>query len=210
MPDPTIEAPSGSPRNPHPATPEGATPPAEQSPPPPPANPPGTEDFGDDLEKWQHYAREHEKKWRRVDPQRVAQLEADAAELQKIRDAAKTQAEKDAEARAAAEQRATQAETDLARLRVATSKGLPAELAARLVGSTEDEMAEDADRLLAVMKPTTPPAPAGGADQGPQGQPVKPADLDEQIRAAQAAGDHRLLIELNGRKLAAIHAASPT
>ena len=118
-----------------------------------------------------------------------AKTNADAAaKLQAIEDAAKTQAEKDTEARTAAEQRATQAETDLARLKVATSKGLPPELAARLVGSTEDEMAEDADRLLEVMKPTAPPAPTGKADSGPQGT-SKPGQLSRADLQAMSAKD---------------------
>ncbi|HMV73259.1 MAG TPA: hypothetical protein PKX25_14245 [Microthrixaceae bacterium] len=181
----------------------GADPtPAPEPDPTPAPEPAPAEDLAAEVEKWKHFARQHEK---------AAKANADAAaKLQAIEDAAKSQAEKDAEARAAAEQKAADLEAQVLRLKVAAAKKLPPELADRLIGSTEDEMNEDADRLLAVMKPTTPPAPAGGADQGPQGQPVKPADLDEQIRAAQAAGDHRLLIELNGRKLAAIHAASPT
>lgn len=171
----------------------GADPtPAPEPDPTPAPEPAPAEDLAAEVEKWKHFARQHEKA-----------AKANAA-------AATSQAEKDAEARAAAEQKAADLEAQVLRLKVAAAKKLPPELADRLIGSTEDEMNEDADRLLAVMKPTTPPAPAGGADQGPQGQPVKPADLDEQIRAAQAAGDHRLLIELNGRKLAAIHAASPT
>lgn len=40
-----------------------------------------------------------------------------------------------------------------ARLRVATTKGLPAELIDRLQGGTEEELAADADKLLALIKP---------------------------------------------------------
>lgn len=49
--------------------------------------------------------------------------------------------------------------------RVALGKGLPAELADRLRGSTEDELSEDADRLLALLKPSGPPR-FGDVDQG--------------------------------------------
>ena len=146
----------------------------------PTPDPAPAEDPAAELEKWKHFARTHEK---------AAKANAEAAaKLQAIEDAAKTQAEKDSEARTAAEQRATQAETDLARLKVATTKGLPPELAARLVGSTEAEMAEDADRLLAVMKPATPPAPTGKVDGGPQGAP-KPGQLSRADLQSMSAKD---------------------
>jgi hypothetical protein len=157
--------------------------PAPDPTPDPTPDPAPAEDPAAELEKWKHFARTHEK---------AAKANAEAAaKLQAIEDAAKTQAEKDSEARTAAEQRATQAETDLARLKVATSKGLPPELAARLVGSTEAEMAEDADRLLEVMKPITPaatPAPTGKADSGPQGTP-KPGQLSRADLQSMSAKD---------------------
>lgn len=40
-----------------------------------------------------------------------------------------------------------------ARLRVATTKGLPPELIDRLQGGTEEELAADADKLLSLFKP---------------------------------------------------------
>jgi hypothetical protein len=69
------------------------------------------------------------------------------------------------------------------------------------VGSTEEELAEDADRLLALVKPNdgTPPKPNGSADTGPQGgsdkgkpKQLSRADLGamtaEQINEAKAKG----------------------
>lgn len=69
-----------------------------------------------------------------------------------------------------------------ARLEVATKKGLPADLAARLQGDTTEAMEEDADKLLQFMKPSegpgVPPAGKGGTP--------KPLDLSsmtpEEIR----------------------------
>lgn len=52
------------------------------------------------------------------------------------------------------------------RARVALSKGLSADLADRLRGSTEDELAEDADRLLELVKPAGPQRPFGDVAQG--------------------------------------------
>ena len=164
--------------------------------PDPTPTPDPIEDPAAEIEKWKHFARTHEK---------AAKANADAAaRLQAIEDAAKTQAEKDAEARTAAEQRAAALEAELTRLKVATSKGIPADLAARLVGDTEDEMAEDADRLLALMKPTepTPTGPAGRADGGPQGQPkvgqlnrdaLKTMTPDEIVAAREAGQLNDLL-----------------
>ena len=57
------------------------------------------------------------------------------------------------------------------RLRVATAKGLPVELAERLQGETAKEMEADADKLIALMKvtPGTPgvPPPTQGSAQAP-------------------------------------------
>jgi hypothetical protein len=63
-----------------------------------------------------------------------------------------------------ANERATKAEQKLARLEVAIDKKLPAELAARLVGSTREELAADADALLALVSTLSgqaPPPPGG-------------------------------------------------
>lgn len=113
--------------------------------------------------------------------EKTAKANADAAsQLAEIEAANQTQAEKDAKALADATKRADTAEATLARLRVATSKGLPPELADRLQGNDETEMAEDADRLLALVQPTTPTAPTGAADGGPQGaDPSKPKQLTQ-------------------------------
>jgi len=168
--------------------------PAPPAPADPPPDPPAPEDPAAEIAKWKHFAREHEK---------AAKANADAArKLAEIEDAAKTQAEKDAEARAAAEARATKAETDLLRLKVASAKGIPADLADLLAGSDEAEMGAVADRLLSMRSAGTPPA--GSADGGPQG-PRTPAapDLDARIAEAQAKGDARTVIALNSQKLAA-------
>jgi hypothetical protein len=56
-------------------------------------------------------------------------------------------------------------EKTMIRQRVALAKGVPADLVDRLRGDTEDEIAADADSLLALVKaPTTPkPDPSQGA-----------------------------------------------
>lgn len=167
-------------------TPEPPAPPAPEVDPPAPSVE-SPEDLAADRDKWKHFAREHEK---------TAKANAEAArKLQEIEDAAKSQAEKDAEARKAADERAERAESELLRMRVATAKGLPAELAARLQGGTEAEMQEDADQLLKALG-TAGKASQGSADGGPQGTPqpgqLSRADLQkmtpEQIVEAKAKG----------------------
>lgn len=63
-----------------------------------------------------------------------------------------------------------------ARLRVATTKGLPAELIDRLQGGTEEELAADADKLLSLFKPAES---AGRQAPGvPPSRGSKPARLE--------------------------------
>lgn len=62
--------------------------------------------------------------------------------------------------------------TERLRLQVATSKGLPVDLAGRLTGSTEQELSEDADRLLQFIKP------ASGPGVPPSGGPRQPARMN--------------------------------
>lgn len=73
------------------------------------------------------------------------------------------------------------------RLRVATSKGLPLELVERLRGETEEEIAKDADELLALVKE---PQSRGLPAHRRNGDPVKfdfltendPAKIREAVR----------------------------
>lgn len=55
-------------------------------------------------------------------------------------------------------QRAQTAETTLLKSKIAHEKGLPFELASRLMGSTEEELAKDAEALSAIIK-VAPAAP---------------------------------------------------
>ena len=75
------------------------------------------------------------------------------------------------------------------RLQVATAKKLPAELAERLQGSTPEELAQDADRLLALLKPIVdgPGIPPSGG-----GRPAAKFDMagktPAEIREAHRKG----------------------
>lgn len=86
------------------------------------------------------------------------------------------------------------------RAEVANDKGLTGEQAARLVGSTKDELAADADALKSLF-PSTPGTPKPDPSQG--GRNGSGIDLDSQIAEAQKNGDYRRVITLQNQKLAA-------
>ncbi|MFI9204031.1 hypothetical protein [Streptomyces sp. NPDC053048] len=85
---------------------------------------------------------------------RVAELEPAAAELHQVQEAGKTEAQRLTERAEAAERLADQTRAELIRAQVAHSKGLTARQAARLVGTTQEELEADADELLADLTPT--------------------------------------------------------
>lgn len=72
------------------------------------------------------------------------------------------------------------------RLRVGAAKKLPEEFIDRLRGTTKEEMEEDADRLLALLKPGTP---NGSADQGARGgSEAASGDMNALIRRGAQRG----------------------
>ena len=74
------------------------------------------------------------------------------------------------------------------RLEIATKKGLPPELAARLQGDTAEAMEADADALLAfVKKPAGPGVPPPGGGGRPQTLDLSKMSAAE-IRKARAEG----------------------
>lgn len=101
--------------------------------------------------------------------------------LKEFEDRGKTEAQRLAEARTEAEQRAATAEQSLLRYKVAAAKKLPVELAGRLQGATEDEMSADADALLKALKPQAP-----SFDGGVRKPTAGPVDMNSLIR--QKAG----------------------
>ncbi|MGW1057615.1 hypothetical protein [Micromonospora rubida] len=88
------------------------------------------------------------------------------------------------------------------RAEVAHAKGLSPAQAARLHGSTREELEADADALLTLF-PTAPAGPRNPAPDPSQGnRGTQPPDLEAQIAAAQAKGDVRGVIALQKQKLA--------
>ncbi|MEV7250775.1 hypothetical protein [Streptomyces cyaneofuscatus] len=126
---------------------------------------------------WKHYARKHEA---------LAKSAPDSAELERLRaaeaelatrkaaeltDAERLQAEKDAAetARLTAERERDEARAEALRITVAATKGLTPKQAARLQGSTKEELEADADELLQDFAPSTlgtPPPPPQGGNRG--------------------------------------------
>lgn len=114
-------------------------------------------------------------------------------ELAKYRKADLDRAEADkteAERRAAAEQRAVDAEQRATRLEVAHEKGLTPAQAKRLVGTTREELEADADEVLRdfPVTPSAPPKktpPAPDPSQGPKGDPPTRAKTLTEAIAAQ-------------------------
>lgn len=111
------------------------------------------------------------------------QLDEVSKRLTAFEDRDKTDLQRATEAVAAAEKRAAEAEQKLLRQRVAADKKLPPALADRLRGSTEEEMAADADALLAGLpKPNTPSFDGGVR------QTAKATDMNTLIRQAAGLG----------------------
>ncbi|HEY9475627.1 MAG TPA: hypothetical protein VIS06_17480 [Mycobacteriales bacterium] len=109
-------------------------------------------------------------------------------------------------------ERMAQYEADLAaeraariRVEVAAEKGLTAAQAARLQGSSREELAADADALLALFPAQAPPGPRTPAPDPSQGARGGTApDVEAQIAEAQKAGDWQKVISLQNSKLIAM------
>lgn len=140
---------------------------------------PADKDWQAEAEKWRELARKHEKDSR----SRAGAVEKLAA----LEESQKTEAQKIAERAEQAEKRAAESERDLARYKVAVLKKLPAELAERLRGDTAEELAADADALLALLKVTTTdlkPDPSQGNRTSASAAP----DMNSLLRAAAGRG----------------------
>lgn len=99
-----------------------------------------------------------ERSARRAAEARARELEPLAARARELEDATKTEAQRAADALAAATRRAETAEAHVLRHEVAAAAGLPAGWAARLVGGTREELEADAAELAARLAPADPGA----------------------------------------------------
>lgn len=130
------------------------------------------------VEFWKQKAREQEAR---------AKANADAAtKLASLEESQKTETQRLIEERDALKAERDSVRSEALRVRVAVTKGLPADLADRLRGATEDELSEDADRLLELLKPTGS-GRFGDADLGVR-KTTPPAKQDERQTAAALFG----------------------
>lgn len=132
------------------------------------------------LEEWKKRARDAERNAKQMD-----------ARLRELEDRDKTEAQRLTDQLTSAVTRAEAAETLAARLRVAVAKGLPADLAERLRGTTEEELAADADTLLALLAPkdtatAATPGPRPDMTQGGAPTASSPLNGDPLMRDVKA------------------------
>jgi hypothetical protein len=134
-----------------------------------------TKDWQAEAEKWKKLSRENEA--------RAKQNSTAAQRLAEIEESQKSAEQKATERTRVAEETAAKAAAEAAKLRVGIAKGLPADLVDRLVGSTPEELAEDADRLLALLKPAAP-----SFDAGARTTAAAPTDMNALIRQKAGLG----------------------
>lgn len=114
------------------------------------------------------------------------QIDDLSRQLQEFQDRDKTEAQRLTDAKSAAEQRAASAEQQLLRFKVAAAKNLPANLAARLQGSTEEEMTADAESLLEILgaqQQRSTPSYDGGVRKS-----ARPTSMNDLIRQQAGLG----------------------
>lgn len=115
-------------------------------------------------------ALEKEREARKAAEREARENRAAAKRLAELEESNKSEQEKLADQLSTAVRERDEAIKAASRLRVAVEKGLPADLVDRLRGDTDDELAEDADKLLAlVAKDDTPRPPAPDPRQGGNG-----------------------------------------
>ena len=96
--------------------------------------------------------------------------------LKEYEDRDKTETERLTERLTAAERERDEVRTEALRLRIAHEKGLTPRQAARLRGSSEEELTADADALLEEFGTNGPRRPTGDVGQGPRDTATAPTD----------------------------------
>lgn len=118
-------------------------------------------DWRAEAKKWESRAKEN-----KTAAERLAQFEeSQKSEQQKLMERAE-----------AAERERDEVRTEALRLRIAHEKGLTPRQAARLRGSSEEELTADADALLEEFGTNGPRRPTGDVGQGPRDTATAPSD----------------------------------
>jgi chromosome segregation ATPase len=156
----------------------------------------------EETEEVQETSQETKEEKKDETPDEIKNLRREAAgyrtrlrTVEKERDDALTELKEAREGSEGTSARVTDLERENARLKVAIDKGVPKELVSRLVGSNEEELAADADQLLALLGPER----KGLHDNGTR-QTIEPPDLDTQIAEAEKAGNWPLARTLKSHK----------
>jgi hypothetical protein len=120
---------------------------------------------------------------------RAQEAEAKAAQWDAQQEASKTELQKAQEQAAQSERRATELQQQILRTRIATEKGLPPVITDRLTGSSEEELAADADRIIAELGKSYAPRTAepkhtgaGMTDTTANPDSMTPQQLVEMVR----------------------------
>ena len=175
-------------------TPDTDDGPDTPEPDPTPAKPSADKDWQAEADKWKALARKHETEAKNLRP-----LADKAKELE---DAGKSDLERLTADLQAHQARASQAESELLRLRVAMRKGLTETQARRLVGSNEDELEADADDLLASFRPAPVEEPEVVDEPGPERDQARRRP-QERLRPGAVPDADIEPVEMDPRKLAA-------
>jgi Skp family chaperone for outer membrane proteins len=142
------------------------------------------------LDSFPEEAQDYIRRLRQEAAQYRNELKDVRGNLKKFEDEGKTEAQKLADAAAAAERQATESTAKLLRYEVAAEKGLPLRLAGRLQGSTKQELEVDAENLIKEFgiegESAGEPAGRSGFDGGVRRPVSRPKSMNGLIR--QAAG----------------------
>ncbi len=149
-----------------------------------------------DARRWETRSKEN--------AQKLSELEPLAKRAKELEDSKKTDLERLSGEVQEHQSRASKAEGELMRLRVALRKGLSEVQAKRLIGGNEEELEADADDLLASFGPPKTPEP----EPEPDPEPTRPSNRrerpQERLRPGAVPDAETEPEETDPRKLAAM------
>lgn len=99
-----------------------------------------------------------------------------------------------------AQRESAESKARLARYEAAITNQVPSHLIEFITGATPEEIESSITKVVAAFNASKPTGPRPDPSQGVQGAP---ASLDEQIAAAEKAGDTKTVIRLKARKAVA-------
>ncbi len=149
-----------------------------------------------EIEKWKGLSRQHEARSK-------ANAEA-ATKLAEIEESQKSEVDKANDKITQADARATLAETELIRLRVAVKHGLSDDQAARLIGETEAELDADAVEFKKLLAPEEEEEEEEEEVITPAGGTAKPKTTIKSGSSSKALNDEDQLLRDLKRKVGVV------